>query len=353
MYDAFDCVLRILVIQLTLLLLHPIVGHSIDSCPEFRSIDLVFLNHSIDLFLCDHSIVSSSWNHSIASINMPVTTRSMTKRLLFSDIVCQAATSVPCDTAMMNDSVLSSSSLDRGPPPVLHSVFQNFEISNFQESSNFSEKSTADLSHNSSLFQNRNMESDCEEQPSPPMNHEDSSATNQEILKMPGAISSQMMIGHQDLQHQNSMLTAELQKVVADTNMFKQEMRNELLHLQQSSNTLSSVPVISSLTPTPVISSPGALNSSTVVSTQASSTNTQALSSQLAGSNSSVNFQMQMLTLLNNMFTQLTTVINETKTVIGEAKTSDSNSDWPKFSGDTKKFRHWYLGIMSQISISP
>jgi hypothetical protein len=183
-YDAFDCVLRLLVIQLMLLLLHPIVGHSIDSYPEFRSIDLVLLNHSIDLFMCDHSIVSSSWNHSIASVNMPVTTRSMTKRLLYSDIVRQSATSTPCDTALMNESVLSLPSLDRGPPPVLHLVFQTFEISKFQESSNFSEKSTADLSHNSSLFPNRNMESDCEEQPSLPMNHEDSSSTNQEILNL-------------------------------------------------------------------------------------------------------------------------------------------------------------------------
>jgi hypothetical protein len=124
-YDAFDCVLRLLVIQLTLLLLHPIVGHSIDSYPEFRSIDLDLLNHSIDLFLCDHSIVSSSWNHSIASVNMSVTTRSMTKCLLYSDIVRQSATSTPCDTALMNESVLSVSSLDRGP-------YQVFEESSWK-----------------------------------------------------------------------------------------------------------------------------------------------------------------------------------------------------------------------------
>jgi len=57
-YNAFDCILCLLVVQLTILLSPPIVGHSIDLPFEFHSIDLLFLNHLIDLLLCDHSIVS-------------------------------------------------------------------------------------------------------------------------------------------------------------------------------------------------------------------------------------------------------------------------------------------------------
>ncbi len=34
-------------------------------------------------------------------------------------------------------------------------------------------------------------------------------------------------------------------------------------------------------------------------------------------------------------------------------KQSDSKAEWPKFSGDSKKFRSWYLAIMTQLSITP
>ena len=57
-YDVFDCVLRILVIQLTLLLLYPIVGHAIDLPFESHSIALLSLNHSIDL---SSSLISSKF----------------------------------------------------------------------------------------------------------------------------------------------------------------------------------------------------------------------------------------------------------------------------------------------------
>jgi hypothetical protein len=34
-------------------------------------------------------------------------------------------------------------------------------------------------------------------------------------------------------------------------------------------------------------------------------------------------------------------------------KMSDVKSDWPKFLGDSKKFRAWYLAIMAQVSLPP
>ncbi len=39
-------------------------------------------------------------------------------------------------------------------------------------------------------------------------------------------------------------------------------------------------------------------------------------------------------------------------TVISE-KSSETKSDWPKFSGNTKNFWHWYLAIIAQLSLSP
>lgn len=34
-------------------------------------------------------------------------------------------------------------------------------------------------------------------------------------------------------------------------------------------------------------------------------------------------------------------------------KSNDVKSDWPKFAGDPKQFRSWYLAIIAQISLPP
>jgi len=60
----------------------------------------------------------------------------------------------------------------------------------------------------------------------------------------------------------------------------------------------------------------------------------------------SLDFQAQMMVLLNDTFSKLSTVI-------GDLKGSDTKSEWPKFSGDLKKFRSWYLAIMVQLTIPP
>jgi len=52
-----------------------------------------------------------------------------------------------------------------------------------------------------------------------------------------------------------------------------------------------------------------------------------------------------MLLLLLESFSKLSTVLSEKK--------EDTKSDWPKFSGDNKKFRPWYLAIMAQLSLAP
>jgi len=48
--------------------------------------------------------------------------------------------------------------------------------------------------------------------------------------------------------------------------------------------------------------------------------------------------------ILTDSFSKLSSALSEK---------SDSKSDWPKFSGDTKKFRSWYLAIMAQLSLPP
>jgi hypothetical protein len=84
-----------------------------------------------------------------------------------------------------------------------------------------------------------------------------------------------------------------------------------------------------------------------VLTTMASSSTTPS-PSPLSTSQSSTpqDFQNQMMMMLTETFTKLTTVMMDTKT-------SKTKADWPKFSSDTRKFRHWYLAIVAQILLAP
>jgi len=53
--------------------------------------------------------------------------------------------------------------------------------------------------------------------------------------------------------------------------------------------------------------------------------------------------QTQMTLMLTETFSKLTTTLLEKK--------DDSKYDWPKFSSDPKKFRPWYMAIITQISL--
>ncbi len=70
----------------------------------------------------------------------------------------------------------------------------------------------------------------------------------------------------------------------------------------------------------------------------------QGVSSSMASS-SSTDMQTQIMYMLTESFSKLSTVLLE--------KSSDTKSDWPKFSGDVKKFRSWYLAIIAQLSLPP
>jgi len=53
----------------------------------------------------------------------------------------------------------------------------------------------------------------------------------------------------------------------------------------------------------------------------------------------------QMMLMMAKLFSKLSTVLAETK--------HESKAEWPKFSGETKKSRDWYLSIMTQVSLPP
>jgi hypothetical protein len=60
-------------------------------------------------------------------------------------------------------------------------------------------------------------------------------------------------------------------------------------------------------------------------------------------SSSSSDVQTKMMMMLTETFSKLSMVFVD--------KTSDTKSDWPKFSGDPKNFRAWYLAIVAQVSL--
>jgi hypothetical protein len=56
-------------------------------------------------------------------------------------------------------------------------------------------------------------------------------------------------------------------------------------------------------------------------------------------------FQVQMMQLLTESLSELSSALAD--------KSTESKSDWPKFGGDSKKFRAWYMAIMAQLSLPP
>jgi len=55
--------------------------------------------------------------------------------------------------------------------------------------------------------------------------------------------------------------------------------------------------------------------------------------------------QSKMMLMMMESFSKLTMAFSESNL--------KTRHDWPKFSGESKKFRSWYLGIMTQISLPP
>jgi len=317
--DPFDCVSRSLVIQLTVFFLFICIGHSIDLHLERHSIAFFSLNHSIVSVFCVRSIASQTGSSECISSNMTVTTRSMAKRQMAANNTTSLF-EISNSTNHCDLHIDDTSSLSLNGSQEASSSVSKFEISKFGNTLSLLQNLHIHQSHFSGNFKQSIMESDCEDNKFSELKNETSSSASADILNMLGAISSQMMIGHQDLQKQNLQLSQELQKVIADTDQFKREIRAELGQLQSPGS-------LSSSTSTPMISV-----------TSSASTPVVSPGPSLATAGASTDFQAQMLALLNQTFTQLTTVIQETKTVISEGKGSDSKSEWPKFSGDTKKF---------------
>jgi len=139
------------------------------------------------------------------------------------------------------------------------------------------------------------------------------------------------------------------QQIVQDNDDFKRDMRAELDDLRAllaRNNIVSPSTVTSSATVIPV-STVQPTHSGTSVSPSSPSALPQlsTVSSTMSTNTSGGDIQTQMLLMLSESFAKLSTALTEKK--------DDPKADWPKFSGDHKKFRTWYLAIMAQLSLSP
>jgi hypothetical protein len=160
-------------------------------------------------------------------------------------------------------------------------------------------------------------------------------------MQMLYLISIKMMDTVQDPQHQlvqnDLKFTVELQKLSQENETFRQ---NIIADVQRSSLMMNPASVVPWTSATFLGSSPSVLPSNT------SSSGVSAVSTTVLPVSPPQDFQQQMLSMLNDTFSKLITVMNK-------SKATDSKSDWPKFSGDMKKFKHWYLAIVAQLSLAP
>jgi hypothetical protein len=230
----------------------------------------------------------------------------------------------------------SSSHLSLSSLPRYHDVsedqFQNsnLEFRNFEIP--IEEHCFFKLSGNSKSSLFSKMEADCKDVQSDLKMSPDMINIAQMIANLSNQVTNQT-------QSLEGKISRDFSKVIEDNESFKNDVRAELDGIRQlldkynitsdPNAAVSSVPVVSSGTST---SSPQGLISSNVPP-------------QVTPSVSSSDPQTNLMLMLTETFSKLTTTLAE--------KNENTKGDWPKFAGDSKKFRAWYMAIVTQISLAP
>jgi len=321
---------------------------------------VVFLLTSVG-FSLSSGITNYKYVNSVGAI-MPVTTRSKS-RLLQGHCNELQQVCLECSPGLAATSISSSSSMTKYMSEPSNNFLENASLPSLFDSSSSSsmfslaiigdsistsqqdnlklvdsssQTSTSNSSvflvppvHNFSSNQFSMMEADCQDikmkakpDPAPP------DAMQQLFTSLMDHISVQTTRIQEQLQLTNMQLTEAQED-------FKSEVQNELdafrafLANAQASQDLPSPPNMSSVPVVPVVSSrPPVIHTlPTVVS------------------NSGGDIQTQMMLMLTESFSKLSTVLTDQK--------PDSKVEWHKFSGDSKKFRAWYLGIMAHLALPP
>jgi len=193
------------------------------------------------------------------------------------------------------------------------------------------------------------MEADCKDN----SNDMKMSPEMANIAQMICNLSNQMTHQNQSIEEKiikNEMkLSDDFRKIVQENEDFKTDIRAELDGLRNllnryniTSNPNHLPPRTDFVTQSPNIQDSGVSPQAAVMPSTASIPSATSTSSIL---DMNMDPQTKMMMMLTETFAKLTTTLSDKK--------DDTKSDWPKFSGDQKKFRPWYMAIMSQISLSP
>ena len=210
--------------------------------------------------------------------------------------------------------------------------FSHLKLSKFQNS----EISNGNLSfdpgiscHNISISNQVTMEADCKDN----AKMASSSSGISDMNALFDAISAKFT-------SETDKISQNFKHVVEEHMDFKQEVRAELDALRQL--------IRDQTTPLPLDSSSLHQTSSSsdpsVLLPTVSNVNTPTVMPAATGLSSS-ELQNQMILMMTESFSKLSTAFSESK--------GDTKTEWPKFNGDTKKFRSWYLGVMTQLSLHP
>jgi len=163
------------------------------------------------------------------------------------------------------------------------------------------------------------------------------------IAQMIANLSSQVTHQTQSLE---GKISRDFNRVIEDNETFKSDVRAELDGIRQLLDRyqITSAPqrMSGSSFSTPDVN-PTLSRADIPNPTPSSSSNSDAAGSMLHVSGNDM--QNNMMSMLTETFTKLTATLSERK--------EDSKYEWPKFSGDQKKFRAWYMAIITQISLPP
>jgi len=163
-----------------------------------------------------------------------------------------------------------------------------------------------------------------------------------QAIKLQIEIATDKMAG--DFSHVIAANDAFKQEITNANDAFKVNVKQELDDLRQlicqhqlsASSTSASIHGISSQQ---AVSSPSTNQSAPIlnpVGTSSVNTTTSVVSSSTTD---------QVLLLLTDSFAKMANALTE--------KSGDTKTEWPKFGGDEKKFKAWYLAILTQLSIAP
>jgi hypothetical protein len=191
------------------------------------------------------------------------------------------------------------------------------------------------------------MEADCKD------NSQDTkmSSAMASIAQMISNLSNQMTLQNQSIEERiiknETRLSDDFQRIANDNELFKNDVRAELDGLR---TLLDQYNITSNPAQVPSSTTQSILTScSPVRNIQTEMTPVVTAVSPTAPTNSTLDTttdpQTRMMLMLTETFAKLSSTLSDKK--------EETKSDWPKFSGDQRKFRPWYMAIMSQLSLPP